>query len=81
MFFGIRPGVRKLDVDALLYYETKKYVMEKGYQKCEVSMLLEDSDLILRASEFMGRIITRPGAFTTLFFGTNRTGFRKLPLI
>ena len=54
MFFGIRPGFRQLGIDALLFYEAKEYGIQRGYSKCETSMLLEDNQLILRASEFMG---------------------------
>lgn len=54
MFFGIRPPFRKLGLDALLYGETKEYAMTHGYRECETSMLLEDNELILRASAFMG---------------------------
>jgi len=54
MFFGICPGFRKLGIDALLFSEVKEYAMQKGYQKCEASLLLEDNHLILSPSEFMG---------------------------
>ncbi len=54
MFFGIRPQFRKLGVDAVLYHEVLGYALKGGYKTCEPSMLLEDNDLILRASEFMG---------------------------
>lgn len=54
MFFGVRPGFRRLGIDALLFYEAKEYAIQKGYLKCEISMLLEDNSLILRASKFMG---------------------------
>jgi GNAT superfamily N-acetyltransferase len=54
MFFGVRPGFRQLGIDALLFYEAKEYGIKKGYLKCETSMLLEDNNLILRASKFMG---------------------------
>ncbi len=54
MFFGIRPQFRKLGVDAVLYHEVLSYALKHGYKTCEPSMLLEDNDLILRASEFMG---------------------------
>jgi GNAT superfamily N-acetyltransferase len=54
MFFGIRPGFRRIGIDALLYEEVKEYGMRRGYRECEASMLLEDNDLVLRASEFMG---------------------------
>jgi len=54
MFFGIRPKFRKLGVDAVLYHEVLGYALAHGYKTCEPSMLLEDNDLILRASAFMG---------------------------
>ncbi len=54
MFYGVRPQFRRLGIDALLFLEAKLHAMERGYQECETSMLLEDNDLILRASEFMG---------------------------
>ncbi len=54
MFFGIRPGFRQQGIDALLFHEANEYGIQKGYLKCEASMLLEDNDLILRASKFMG---------------------------
>ena len=54
MFFGVRPGFRQMGIDALLFEEVKEYAMRRGYRECEASMLLEDNNLILRASEFMG---------------------------
>jgi len=54
MFFGIRPGFRNLGIDAILYEKVKNYAVAHGYQKCEASLLLEDNNLILRPSEFMG---------------------------
>ncbi len=54
MFFGFRPKFRKLGVDAILFSEVKEYAMDRDYQKCEASLLLEDNHLILSPSEFMG---------------------------
>ena len=54
MFFGIRPRHRMAGVDALLFDETYHYAIQNGYQTCESSMLLEDNDLVMRASAFMG---------------------------
>ena len=54
MFFGIRPKFRKLGIDAVLFHEVAAYALPRGYRTCEPSLLLEDNDLILRASEFMG---------------------------
>ena len=53
IFFGIKPKYRRLGVDAVLYDEVKQYAMKQGYQTCDISMLLEDNYLILRASSFM----------------------------
>ncbi len=54
MFFGVRPGFRKLGIDAILFDEFRDYVVGNGYHTCEASMLLEDNHLILSPSEFMG---------------------------
>ena len=54
MFFGVCPGFRRQGIDALLFHEAKEYGIQRGYLKCEASMLLEDNNLILRASTFMG---------------------------
>jgi GNAT superfamily N-acetyltransferase len=54
MFFGIRPDFREIGIDAILYNEVKEYAMQRGYQTCETSLLLEDNHLIISPSEFMG---------------------------
>jgi hypothetical protein len=54
IFYGVLPQFRRMGIDALLFLEAKEYAMQKGYQECETSMLLEDNVLILRPSEFMG---------------------------
>jgi GNAT superfamily N-acetyltransferase len=54
MFFGVRPRYRKLGSDGVLYHEVKEYAMARGYQQYETSMLLEDNELVVRASAFMG---------------------------
>jgi len=56
MFFGVRPRFRKLGIDAVLYLEVLDHALRNGYTTCEPSMLLEDNDLILRASSFMGGV-------------------------
>ncbi len=53
MFFGVRPKYRKLGIDALLYLQVQEYAVQHGYTICEPSMLLENNDLILRASASM----------------------------
>jgi GNAT superfamily N-acetyltransferase len=54
MFFGVRPDYRNMGIDAILFNELKTYAFEKGYRTCEASLLLEDNDLVLSPSEFMG---------------------------
>jgi len=53
MFFGVRPRFRKLGIDAILYQQVQEYAVRHGYKLCEASMLLEENDLILRASASM----------------------------
>jgi len=54
MLFGVRPGFRRLGIEALLFAEVKRYATQHGYRKCEASLILEDNHLILSALEFMG---------------------------
>lgn len=56
MFFGVRPQFRKLGIDAVLYQEVLDHALRSGYKTCEPSLLLEDNELILRASAFMGGV-------------------------
>ncbi|MDD5219432.1 MAG: hypothetical protein PHV11_02545 [Candidatus Bipolaricaulis sp.] len=56
MFFGVLPRFRKLGIDAILYRELLEYALKRGYKTCEPSLLLEDNELILRASSFMGGV-------------------------
>ncbi len=52
---GIRKGFRKRGADSLLYYHLLKDGLAiKRLKTCEVSWLLEDNYLIIRATEFMG---------------------------
>jgi hypothetical protein len=54
MFFGIKPPFRKLGIDAVLFDELMRYGRTTHYRTCEPSMLLEDNDLVIRASAHMG---------------------------
>ncbi len=54
MFFGIVPGHRVAGIDALLFDETYRYAVSHGYKQVEASLLLEDNELILRPTEFLG---------------------------
>jgi GNAT superfamily N-acetyltransferase len=54
MFFGIREPFRRLGIDAVLFDELLRYAQTKHYVECEPSMLLEDNDLVIRASAHLG---------------------------
>ena len=54
MFFGIVPGHRAAGLDALLFDETYRYALTRGYKTIEASLLLEDNDMILRPSASLG---------------------------
>ncbi|MDO9556317.1 MAG: hypothetical protein Q7J82_01875 [Coriobacteriia bacterium] len=54
MFFGVLPGYRRMGTDALLFEEVLEYAQSHGYKDCDASLLLENNDLVIRASEFMG---------------------------
>ena len=54
IFFGIVPGYRRLGADALLFEQVHTHAQSRGYGDCDVSLLLEVNDLIIRAAEFMG---------------------------
>lgn len=54
MFFGIVPGWRTRGIDALLFEETYRHALPRGYTSIEASLLLEDNTLVLRACEFAG---------------------------
>jgi len=54
MLFGILKEYRKIGLDSLLYYESFRYAFDKGtYEECEISWLLEDNVLVIRAGESM----------------------------
>lgn len=54
MFFGIRPGYRKIGINAVLFWETFAHGAPKGYRQVEASMLLEDNELMIRDAEALG---------------------------
>jgi hypothetical protein len=51
---GVCPEYRKKGIDGLLYLESLKGAMKKGYKFCEFSWVLEENILTQRAAEFMG---------------------------
>jgi len=54
MTMGVCPEYRKKGVDALLYLESLKGAMKKGFKFCEYSWILEENTLTQRAAEMMG---------------------------
>ncbi|MEW6619380.1 MAG: GNAT family N-acetyltransferase [bacterium] len=51
---GVKPEYRRRGFEALLYLESLKIALKKGYQQCEFSWILEDNILTQRAAEKMG---------------------------
>ena len=51
---GVCPEYRKRGIDALLYLESLKGAMKKGYKYCEYSWISEENILTQRAAEMMG---------------------------
>ena len=52
--FGILKEFRKIGLDSLLYYESFLNAYKHGkYEECEISWLLEDNILVIRAGESM----------------------------
>lgn len=54
MTLGICPEYRKRGIDALLYLESLRGAMKKGFKYCEYSWVLEENILTQRAAEMMG---------------------------
>jgi GNAT superfamily N-acetyltransferase len=54
MFFGIRPGFRRMGIDALLFHELVTAGLRLGYTEIESSMMLEDNDQVIRLIEAFG---------------------------
>ena len=51
---GVLPEYRGTGVDALLYIETAKAALRRGYKWAEMSWILENNDMINRTSELLG---------------------------
>jgi hypothetical protein len=54
MFLGTRPAFRRLGAEALLFDELMEYARGKHYTWYELSMALEDNELMLRIGAMMG---------------------------
>jgi hypothetical protein len=46
LVFGFKQQYRRLGLPVLPFYETEKYMRERGYKWCELSWNLEDNRLI-----------------------------------
>ncbi len=54
MMAGIEEEYQKKGLDALLYLESARTTRDLGYTDSEISWLLEDNILVIRAAEMMG---------------------------
>ncbi len=59
MIAGIKPEFQKKGLDVLLYHQSAKNTRELGYLDSEISWLLEDNTLVIRATEAMGGTLTK----------------------
>jgi hypothetical protein len=51
---GVKEEYRKKGIEGLLYLESFKAAMKKGYERAEMSWVLEDNVLMQRGCELMG---------------------------
>ncbi len=51
---GVKAEYRKRGIEGLLYLESFKAAKRKGYQRAEMSWVLEDNTLMKKGCEFMG---------------------------
>jgi hypothetical protein len=51
---GVKEEYRKRGIEGLLYLESFKAAMKKGYERAEMSWILEDNVLMKRGCELMG---------------------------
>jgi GNAT superfamily N-acetyltransferase len=54
LIMGVLPEYRTLGIDASLYVETAQAAFRKGYQRCEMSWILESNDMMNRIIERLG---------------------------
>jgi GNAT superfamily N-acetyltransferase len=54
MTMGVKKEYRKKGIEGLLYLEAFKAAMKKGYERAEMSWILEDNVLMQRGCELMG---------------------------
>ena len=53
---GVIPQYRNRGIEVLLYHDTFKNGVEKGYMSCEMSWILEDNVMMNRAMERVGAV-------------------------
>ena len=51
---GVKAEYRKKGIEGLLYLEAFKAAVKKGYERAEMSWILEDNVLMQRGCELMG---------------------------
>jgi GNAT superfamily N-acetyltransferase len=54
MIMGVIPEYRALGIDAAFYVETARSAFGKGYERCEMSWILESNDMMNRIIERLG---------------------------
>jgi GNAT superfamily N-acetyltransferase len=54
LLLGVAQGYRRMGIDAVLYMETFKEGIKKGYKRGEFSWILEDNDAMIRPLEAIG---------------------------
>jgi hypothetical protein len=54
MIMGVEPQYRALGIDALFYVDTARSAFAKGYQRCEMSWILESNEMMNRIIERLG---------------------------
>ena len=51
---GVKEEYRKRGIEGLLYLESFRAAMRKGYERAEMSWVLEDNVLMMKGCELMG---------------------------
>ena len=54
LIMGVVPEYRALGIDAAFYVETARAAFAKGYQRCEMSWILESNDMMNRILDRLG---------------------------
>jgi GNAT superfamily N-acetyltransferase len=57
LIMGVVPEYRSLGIDAAFYVETARAAFAKGYERCEMSWILESNDMMNRIIERLGGTI------------------------